>query len=288
MNSGVSKEAELAAAAAFSKQAPVFDALYTADTIIQYKRKRVREHMEQFLGPASHILELNAGTGEDAVYFAEKGHQVHATDISAGMQERMIAKIAALQLNHKISYELCSFTELETLQQQGPYDHVFSNFAGLNCTGRLEKVLDSLPHLLKPGGYATLVILPKFCIWEFLLLFKGKFRTAFRRFAGRKGAKAHIEGEYFRCWYYNPSFIRQRTKNSMVVKQLEGLCTIVPPSYIENFAVKHPKIYKWLEQKENKLKARWPWKVTGDYYIITLQKNRNADDTDCADDHGLV
>lgn len=264
--------AEQAAAAAFSKQAPVFDALYNADTIIQYKRKRVRQHMEAFLQPGSSILELNAGTGEDALYFAAKGHAVHATDIAAGMQQQMIAKIKEHPTTGPITYEVCSFTELETLQQQGPYDHIFSNFAGLNCTGRLEKVLDSFQHLVKPGGYVTLVILPKFCTWEFLLLLKGKFKTAFRRFAGRKGARAHIEGEYFRCWYYNPSFVRRRLKNSFTVKRLEGLCTLVPPSYIENFAVKHPKIYHWLEQKENKLKNKWPWKVTGDYYIITLQK----------------
>ncbi len=263
---------EQAAASAFSKQAPVFDKLYGADTIIQYKRKRVRQHIERFLQPASHILELNAGTGEDALYFAKQGHPIHATDISAGMQEIMLKKINEQQLQANISYELCSFTELETLQQQGPYDHIFSNFAGLNCTGRLDKVLGSFNWLLKPGGYVTLVVLPKFCLWEFLLLFKGKFKTAFRRFAGRKGARAHIEGEYFRCWYYDPSYIRKHLGDSFKKISLEGLCTLVPPSYIENFAVKHPKLYRFLEKKENKWKAKWPWRIIGDYYIITLQK----------------
>jgi ubiquinone/menaquinone biosynthesis C-methylase UbiE len=272
MSSGSSHTEEKEAAKAFSKQAPLFDALYNADTIIYYKRKRVREHVEKFILPHSQILELNAGTGEDAVYFAGNGHTIHATDISAGMQAMLAKKIKEQQLENKITYELCSFTELETLQQQGPYDYIFSNFAGLNCTGRLEKVLDSFQHLLKPGGFVTMVILPKFCLWEFLLLFKGKFKTAFRRFTGRKGARAHIEGEYFRCWYYNPSFIRKRLKISFDLKSLEGLCTIVPPSYIENFAVKHPKIYSYLEKKENRFKSRWPWSVIGDYYIITLQK----------------
>ena len=273
MSSSSLHKAEQEAAEAFSKQAPVFDALYNADTIIQYKRKRVRNHVEQFIRPQSQVLELNAGTGEDAVYFAGNGHRVHATDISTGMQQQLIHKIKEQPAATNISYEVCSFTELEALQNQGPYDYIFSNFAGLNCTGRLEKVLDSLQYLLKPGGFVTLVILPKFCLWEVLLLFKGKFKTAFRRFAGRKGARAHIEGEYFRCWYYNPSFIRKRLKTSFRVKSLEGLCTIVPPSYIENFAVKHPSLYSRLEKKENWLKNKWPWKVMGDYYIITLQRN---------------
>jgi ubiquinone/menaquinone biosynthesis C-methylase UbiE len=263
---------EQAAASAFSKQAPVFDQLYAADTIIRYKRKRVREHMAPFLPMQSTILELNAGTGEDAIYLAQQGHHVHATDISAGMQEILIKKIKEQQVDRLVTHELCSFTELENLEQQGPYDHIFSNFAGLNCTNRLEKVLDSFSYLLKPGGTVTLVVLPKFCLWEFLLLFKGMFRTAFRRFSGRKGARAHIEGEYFRCWYYNPSFIREHLKDSFTVVKLEGLCTIVPPSYMENFASRHPGLYRFLEKKENRFKASWPWKLIGDYYIITLRK----------------
>jgi len=53
---------------------------------------------------------------------------------------------------------------------------------------------------------------------------------------------------------------------------LEGLCTLVPPSYIENFAEKHPRLYNFLQRKENSLKSKWPWKLIGDYYIITLKK----------------
>ena len=263
---------EQSAAKAFNKQAPLFDSIYATDTIIQYKRKRVREHVMKFLLPQSCILELNAGTGDDAVFFAQQGHKIHATDISAAMQEMLIKKVQQQQLEKKISYELCSFTDLETLQQQGPYDHIFSNFAGLNCTNELEKVLGSFSFLLRPGGGVTLVILPKFCLWEFLLLFRGKLKTAFRRFSGQKGTSAHIEGQYFKCWYYNPSFIRRHLKDSFMVLSIEGLCTLVPPSYIENFAGKHPKMYRYLERKEDKWKSKWPWKSIGDYYIITLQK----------------
>ena len=263
---------EQAAAVAFNKQAPVFDNTYNSNTIIQYKRQRVRDHVMKLLSPQSHILELNAGTGDDAVYFAQQGHMVHATDISTGMQEQLIKKVHQQQLEKKITYEFCSFTQLDNLQQHGPYDHIFSNFAGLNCTNKLEKVLDSFSFLLRPGGIVTLVILPKFCFWEFLLLFKGKFKTAFRRFTGSSGARAHIEGEYFRCWYYNPSFIKKHLKDSFDLVSIEGLCTLVPPSYMENFAEKHPKLYTYLKKREDKSKTHWPWRNIGDYYIISLQK----------------
>jgi ubiquinone/menaquinone biosynthesis C-methylase UbiE len=262
-------------AIAFSRQAPFFDRLYSPNAIIEYKRKRVRDHLNKYLLANSNILELNSGTGEDAIYLAKQGHTVHATDISKGMQKMLEGKVSVNHLQHKISNEVCSFTELNLLQKKGPYDAVFSNFAGLNCTSKLEEVLDRLTPLLKPGGILTVVLLPKFCLWEALLLFKGKFKTATRRFFSKDGRVAKVEGVAFKCWYYNPSFITQHLKRGYKTVAVEGLCTFVPPSYIEHFAEKHSATYRFLQRLENKFKARWPWKYMGDYYILTLRKNQD-------------
>ena len=265
---------EKLAAAAFTMQSDIFDDLYAGNTIINYKRQRVRSHVLQHLKPGSHILELNSGTGEDAIFFAGKGHSVHATDISTGMQKKLKKKVSTAGVDDKVSNEICSFTMLHQLKNRGPYDHIFSNFAGLNCTGELEAVLGSFSDLLTPNGTVTLVILPKFCLWETLLVFKGNFRTAFRRFFSSNGSKAHIEGTFFKCWYYNPSYVINKLKGQFTVLSIEGLCTIVPPSYIEGFAEKHPVAYQFLQQKEARLKGAWPWKYIGDYYIISLQKKQ--------------
>ncbi|MBD1364892.1 class I SAM-dependent methyltransferase [Mucilaginibacter sp. ZT4R22] len=263
---------EQLAEAAFSNQSVVFDGLYSGNTIINYKRKRVRDHVLQYLKPGSSILELNSGTGEDALFFAQNGFKVHATDISAGMQAELKRKAELYGMAEKVSNEICSYTQLSELKNTGPYDLIFSNFAGLNCTGELDKVLASFSALLKPGGVATLVILPKFCLWETLLVFKGKFKTAFRRFFSGKGRKAHVEGVHFKCWYYNPSYVVKQLKNEFDVLSVEGLCTLVPPSYIEGFAEKRPSAYKFLCRLEDKWKSTWPWKYMGDYYIISLKK----------------
>lgn len=263
---------EREAASAFTKQAPHFDEIYGTDEIIRYKRKRVRDHVLRWLDPAASILELNAGTGEDAIFFAAKGHRVHATDISPGMQEILRQKLMRKNLSAKVSQELCSFTCLGELKFRGPYDLIFSNFAGLNCTDQLGTVLDSFNSLLKPGGIVTLVVLPKFCLWESLLIFKGKFRVAFRRIFSSGGAKARVEGQYFKCWYYQPSFIINRLKRDFELLSLEGLCTCVPPSYIQGFDQKYPRLYDFLKAREDGLKEKWPWKFIGDYYIISFRR----------------
>jgi ubiquinone/menaquinone biosynthesis C-methylase UbiE len=260
------------AAQAFSAQSAIFDDIYADNTIVSYKRDRVRTHVLQYLKPNATILELNSGTGEDATFFAALGHKVHATDIAEGMQQKLREKVANHGLSNLISTELCSFTQLNELKNKGPFDQLFSNFAGLNCTGELDKVLQSLPALLNDNGVATLVILPKFCLWESLLLFKGKFKTATRRWFSKNGVTAHVEGTYFRCWYYDPPYVINAVKNSFDVLSVEGLCTIVPPSYIEYFAEKYPKTYNRLKRLEERYRFSWPWRFIGDYYIISLRK----------------
>ena len=263
---------EMKSASAFNKQSTVFDEIYSDNTIVQYKRRCVRGHVQQFLNPGSRILELNAGTGEDAIYFAQQNHWIHATDISAGMQSRLVDKVKQHHLENRITHEICSFTDLTNLELQGPYDLIFSNFAGLNCTRELDKVLRSFKPLLKVHGVVTLVLMPRFCLWETALALKGKFKIAFRRFFSAQGRKAHIEGQYFLCWYYDPSYVKKILKSDFEVLSIEGLCTFVPPSYIENFAEKRPKTFRRLIAFENKWKTKWPWKSVGDYYIISLRK----------------
>jgi ubiquinone/menaquinone biosynthesis C-methylase UbiE len=259
-------------AEAFSKQSGVFDSLYSNDTIIRYKRERVRETVLSLLKTDARILELNCGTGEDAVFFASKGYAVHATDVAEGMVQKTNEKIANHSLQHKITTELCSYTALENLKDKGPYDIIFSNFGGLNCTGELHKALDSFHALLKPGGAFVIVVIPPFCLWETLLVFKGQFKTALRRFFSNSGRSAHIEGVHFTCWYYSPKFIINRLKKNFELLKLEGLCTIVPPSYMEGFAEKHPRLYDFLVRKERKLNSKRPWRSIGDYFILSMRK----------------
>src|ERR1700759_225032 len=99
------------AALAFSRQSSLFDNLFSGDGIVQYKRERVRAVVKKLLSPGSKILELNSGTGEDAVWFAKQGYKVNATDISEGMHQTLRKKVAEADLQKQITTEVCSFTD---------------------------------------------------------------------------------------------------------------------------------------------------------------------------------
>ena len=257
---------------AFSKQAAVFDDEHRDNIIVKYKRERVRKHLNAQLKPGSFTLEINCGTGDDAVFLAKVGHTLHCTDLSQAMLNKLEDKIKNNGFNSSITTQCCSFTDLNRLQNEKKYDHVFSNFGGLNCTGELYKVLNSFGNLLNPGGRITLVIMPRFCLWENLLCLKGNFKTAFRRLK-KNGAESNVEGVVFKSYYYSPHDVINQLKNKYTLEKLEGLCTLVPPSYLKNFPLRLPRFYNFLVRAENKLANKWPWKNCGDYFIISLRKN---------------
>lgn len=260
--------------AAFSKQSPIFDQIDEQNQLILWIRNRVQQEVMQHIPPAAHLLELNCGTGIDALFFASQGIRVKATDNAPGMISELKRKVDQKGLQDQVSVQRCSFNELEQLGSDTQYDYVFSNFGGLNCTKRLDKVLHDIDRLLKPGGRCTLVIMPRICLWEMGMVFKGYFRTAFRRLRPG-GTNAKVEGLPFQCYYYSPSYITKHLGSSFRLIALKGLSVTVPPPFIEHFCERHPGLFRRLEKLENKLWDKAPFNRWGDHFMITMEKRKS-------------
>jgi len=260
---------EAIVAQAFSNQSFVFDELYDSNYLVNYSRKIIRNEVLRLLPGHGEILEINAGTGTDAVYFASLGYPVTATDISPRMVDNIHRKVDAGNLRHLVEVKQSSFWNLDGLDKK--YDLLYSNFGGLNCTDHLDQLLHKLMDHLKPGGKAVLVIMPVFCPWERMMLLKGDTRIAFRRKKG-KPTKAHIEGEFFNVWYYNPSYVINAIKGNARLLRLQSLSLFVPPSAYPVFNRKYPRLLALLEKLDSLLTTRWPFKNWGDYVILSLEK----------------
>jgi ubiquinone/menaquinone biosynthesis C-methylase UbiE len=264
-NSGNSDQARCA----FSAQAPLFDSYERTNVILQWMRRQVYKHEEKFLSPGDSIFELNAGTGIDAVHFAQKGHPVFAIDIAEGMIAELEKKVNFLQMAERISYARCSFTDLHSLPARR-FDHVFSNFGGLNCIPDLAVVADQLPVFLKPGATVTLVIMPRVCPWELLHILGGNSKLAFRRLS-KNGATAHIEGHHFTTYYFTPEEVTRSFGKRFSLVRLRGLASISPPPYMSPFAGNHPGIYKALTALDELVSAIPPFNKWADHFIVTLK-----------------
>ncbi|RAW02745.1 class I SAM-dependent methyltransferase [Pseudochryseolinea flava] len=254
---------------AFSKQSGTFDADDRANIILTDMREQVYAHVNTFIKPKSVVLELNAGTGIDALHFASQGHSVHATDLSDGMIEQLNEKIKK-HSSLSISSQQLSYDSLDVLHKK-KFDYVFSNFGGLNCIDDLRKVTKHLPGLLHAGAYVTWVIMPPVCPWELAGIFKGRFRGALRRFH-RDGVMAHLEGEYFKTYYFSLQQIKEAFGNDFVFIKSEGLGAIIPQPHRPDFPVKHPSLYKVLRAVDKGVRNNMPFNRWADHIIVTFQR----------------
>ncbi len=269
MHTSGQKSTTSTVAEAFSRKAGIYDAFGEGHTNLQRMRAKVRRHVGRFLPSTADILEINAGTGEDAVYFAEQGHSVLATDISPGMLAAMRSKITGFALADRIETLDLSFTDLDRLAGR-KFDLVFSNMGGLNCTPDLSAVTRHLPSLLKPGGLAIWVIMPRVCPWEWFALFKGDVRTAVRRLQ-RSSVYANVEGVLVPTYYFSARTAAAAFGPRFGRLGLESLSFFTPPADRRTFSQRYPSLYRILANLDERFSGAPLIRGWGDFFILTMQ-----------------
>jgi ubiquinone/menaquinone biosynthesis C-methylase UbiE len=253
---------------AFSRQSEIFDDYEKRNEILKWMRSITHEHVLKHLRKEDKILELNSGTGIDAVFFSTKGFQVHCIDISEGMMRKLGEKVNSLNLHNFISYQVLSFIELHKLEIRS-FDYIFSNFGGLNCAPDLSLIFSQFRTILKPGGRVSLVMIPPVCPWEIALLFKGQFKTAFRRLNNK--VIANVEGVNFPVYYYSVSDIVKALGPDFKILEIQGLASISPPPYMENFPKRYPRLYQKLTSLDERISHFFPFNRFADHFILTAE-----------------
>lgn len=253
---------------AFTKQSPHFDEEDLKNPVLQRMRKQVYDHVQQYLKPESKILELNAGTGIDALHFIRLGHQVHAIDISDGMISQLERKVRAEDLSNKLSFQQLSYTDLKKVNVRC-FDYVFSNFGGLNCTPDLRQVTKHFELLLTSGAFITLVVMPVVCPWELAGIFRNGSK-ALRRFS-KGGVKAHLEGEYFQTYYHSLNTIKKAFDEKFTFIKSEGLAALSAQPHTADFPGRYPRLHKLMNRLDERVRNHFPFNRWADHIIVTFQ-----------------
>lgn len=257
-----------AVAEAFSRKALVYDAFGENHENLNRMRRKFYAHIQNVMPPGGRLLEINAGTGQDAVELVNRGFRIHATDFAPGMITQIEVKVERLRLADRLTVQTCSFTELEKVDG-GPYDGLYSNSGGLNCIADLSVVTRGLPGLLKPGARVTWVIMPKICPWELAVIPKDR-RVGTRRLH-RGGVLAHVEGVHFMTYYFSATQVARSFGPRFRRVRLEGLSTFTPTADNKTFAVNHPRLYRTLARLDDSLSQRAPFNGWGDFFMLTME-----------------
>jgi ubiquinone/menaquinone biosynthesis C-methylase UbiE len=254
---------------AFSRQSVHYDQEDAQNPVLRDMREQVYRHVSKYIKVKSTLLELNAGTGIDALYFAREGHTVLATDLSDGMIAQIEKKIKENDVGGRLQCRQLSFENLQELHGN-KYDYVFSNFGGLNCLGDLANVTESLSGLLTKGARVTLVVMPTVSVWELASVLKGNGHRAFRRFQ-KNGVRAHLEGEYFQTHYHSLRRIKRAFRSGFRFVASEGLGALSPPPSRGDFPARHPSLYRMIRQLDNLLRHSFPFNRWADHIIVTFE-----------------
>jgi len=259
----------------FDAIAAGYDLSFTETPTGRCQREKVYACLSEIKEKPGKMLEINCGTGEDAVWWAQSGWQVVATDIAAAMTEQCRLKVKKNGLQGRVEVLQSDALEISNkLQQagiQGGFDLVFSNFGGVNCIAPedLPRLAVQLQLLLKPGGKIVLVVMGRFCWWETLyFIAKGNFKAAFRRFSSKPSLARLDENTSVNTWYFSPRQIEQLFPG-FKTEVLTPIGFWSPPSYLDPLMVRFPGLMKMLILLEMKTRGRWA-AYGADHYLLLL------------------
>ena len=237
---------------AFSKQSTIYDKYEEHNTILAWMRNQVHKTVLSFLKKDDNILELNSGTGTDAVFFAKKGYKVLATDLSDGMIEKIELKVNHEKLSGLIDVLQCSYTKLDTIQNR-KFDFIFSNFGGLNCVSDLNLVTKHFPSVLENNGIVCLVIMPPVCPWEI-----------------------NVEGVSFYTYYFSHTKIISALGPNFKLLKLMSLGVFTPIPQMEKFQTNFPRLLRILNSLDEMTARYFPFNRIGDHIIVIAKYSIDA------------
>ena len=230
--------------APFDAIAEQYDLTFSSSMIGQFQRAAVWRELTRSFRAGDRILDLGCGTGVDACFLAERGIDVIACDKSSQMLRVAAQKITALSTSARsVQLRLVPAEEVLSLSTDGPFDGAVSNFGAVNCVSDVGKLARDLARLLKPGASLLLCVIGPSCAWETAwYLLHGKPRKAFRRFR-RGGEPAKLEGgEAFNVYYRSVSSKQVLFAPGFRLKSVRGVGVLVPPSYLEPWARRFPRL----------------------------------------------
>jgi SAM-dependent methyltransferase len=262
--------------AAFDAAADRYDEDFSFSQTGILQRKRVHYFLQKQIAAIAgkNILELNCGTGEDAIWMAKQGCNVTATDLSANMAGVLEKKLAQ-QPQLPIKTMQCGFDEIKEKSAGSKYDFVLSNFGGLNCISSeaLERLSAQLHGITNADATIALVIMSKKCWWEkWYFWLKGSKRESKRRQQAGP-LTVNVNGNNQLVWYYNPAEIEKAFSAGFTKQYTKPVGLFLPPSYMEGYFKKKKGLLRLLYGLE-KLSINFSFlSAYADHFLIVLKRN---------------
>jgi cyclopropane fatty-acyl-phospholipid synthase-like methyltransferase len=272
-------------AAPFDALAVRYDETFTSSKIGQAQRTAVWKELAKAFNPGDLTLEIGCGTGVDACFLAGRAVRVIACDSSSQMIDVTMRKVQEKGLQKLVTPLVLRAEDIAslpgtlpgTLSRKELFDGAFSNFGVLNCVGDLRRLALDLAALLKPGATALLCWMGPCCTWEMVwYLIHGQRDKAFRR-VHRDGVTAKLaDGAFVRVRYPSVKHLARTFAPEFRLKAVKGIGIAVPPSYVELWAQRHPRLLKLCERADSVMGRVPGIQLLADHVLVRLQRADTA------------
>ena len=262
-------------ASAFDEMAAGYDRTFSDSLIGSLMRETVWRRLDTVFSAGQSVLELNCGTGEDAVHLALRHVNVVATDISVEMIRATEAKVARYGLQDRVEVRRLALEDLaqeaELLRPKGAtsgqsFDGALSNFGGLNCAQELRPIAEGLASCVRPGGTALLCVMGPLCPWEWAwYIARMQPGKAFRRL--RPGG---VPWRGLTIRYPSIRAVERAFAPEFKLRRAMAVGTLIPPTYAESWAQRHPRIVKRLGRWDRLLASVPPLPSLADHYLLEM------------------
>ncbi len=266
-------ERTMTASEAFNEIAGAYDSSFTDSGVGLAQRESVWKEIDRTFAEGQHILEINCGTGVDALHLARRGVHVTACDSAPRMIDVARQRAALAEISATVDFRVLANERIGAIRNEGPFEGIFSNFSGLNCMADLSFLAYDLAHLVKERSKMVLCLFGRLCLWEtFWYLSRRNLRKAVRRFrhSGRP-AVLSARSETM-IWYHSLRRLKRVFSPYFRLTGWKGVGVAVPPSYLEFLVTKYSRLFRFAAEIDPWLGACPGLRAMADHMVLTFER----------------
>lgn len=258
---------------AYDAYAARYDKLLEENRINAYMREAMLRIQRETFSPGERLLELGAGTGDEALALAALGCEIVASDPSAEMVRVAREKANTHPAGQRVTFLECHARNLgEALREEpdGSFGGAYSSFA-LSYEPALGSVQGALARLLRPGSYFLLAAVNRVCLSELLIatvalrpsLAGRRLRTSSPHKVGRVRTRIFCRTPLELSRSFRPQFAQDR---------IWALPAILPPHYMNRPFERWPSLVDILERVDLLVRSKPLFRTLGDHTVIRLRR----------------